>query len=78
METVRQCDCSRQPVVSAQPKGRRPCYQFCSTVLYSCYIPEKGYTREWINQRLQAIQVRKELTDEWDDRGIKKGQETLF
>ena len=26
----------------------------------------KGYTREWINQRLQAIQVRKELTDEWD------------
>ncbi len=28
----------------------------------------KGYTREWINQRLQAIQVRKELTDEWDAR----------
>ena len=27
---------------------------------------KKGYTREWINQRLQAIQVRKELTDEWD------------
>ena len=26
----------------------------------------KGYSREWINQRLQAIQVRKELTDEWD------------
>ena len=26
---------------------------------------KKGYTREWINQRLQAIQVRKELTDEW-------------
>jgi len=36
---------------------------------------KKGYTREWINQRLQAIQVRKELTDEWDDRGIKRGQE---
>lgn len=30
---------------------------------------KKGYSREWINQRLQAIQVRKELTDEWDDRG---------
>ena len=30
---------------------------------------KKGYTREWINQRLQAIQVRKELTDEWDARG---------
>ena len=36
---------------------------------------KKGYTREWINQRLQAIQVRKELTDEWDDRGIQKGAE---
>ena len=36
---------------------------------------KKGYTREWINQRLQAIQVRKELTDEWDARGIKKGIE---
>jgi len=36
---------------------------------------KKGYTREWINQRLQAIQVRKELTDEWDDRGVKKGTE---
>ena len=35
----------------------------------------KGYTREWINQRLQAIQVRKELTDEWDNRGVKKGVE---
>ena len=31
---------------------------------------KKGYTREWINQRLQAIQVRKELTDEWDARGV--------
>ena len=36
---------------------------------------KKGYTREWINQRLQAIQVRKELTDEWDTRGIRKGVE---
>lgn len=35
----------------------------------------KGYSREWINQRLQAIQVRKELTDEWEERGIKQGQE---
>ena len=34
---------------------------------------KKGYTREWINQRLQAIQVRKELTDEWDARGVQKG-----
>ncbi|MBQ9319938.1 MAG: phage antirepressor protein, partial [Acidaminococcaceae bacterium] len=30
----------------------------------------KGYTREWINQRLQAISARKELTDEWKDRGV--------
>lgn len=36
---------------------------------------KKGYTREWINQRLQAIQVRKELTDEWQDRGVQKGME---
>ena len=38
------------------------------------YLKE-GYTREWINQRLQAIQVRKELTDEWDARGVQKGVE---
>ena len=36
---------------------------------------KKGYSREWINQRLQAIQVRKELTDEWQSRGVKKGAE---
>jgi len=36
---------------------------------------KKGYSREWINQRLQAIQVRKELTDEWENRGVKKGME---
>ena len=36
---------------------------------------KKGYTREWINQRLQAIQVRKELTDEWDTRGVQRGVE---
>lgn len=36
---------------------------------------KKGYTREWVNQRLQAIQVRKELTDEWDNRGVKQGIE---
>ena len=35
----------------------------------------KGYSKEWINQRLKSIEVRKELTDEWEDRGIKKGQE---
>ena len=36
---------------------------------------KKGYSREWINQRLQAIQVRKELTDEWDARGVQMGKE---
>ena len=36
---------------------------------------KKGYSREWINQRLQAIQARKELTDEWDARGVQKGVE---
>ncbi len=36
---------------------------------------KKGYSKEWINQRLKSIEVRKGLTDEWDKRGIKKGQE---
>lgn len=35
----------------------------------------KGYSREWINQRLQAIQVRKELTDTWQDHGVKASNE---
>ncbi|WP_300602961.1 BRO family protein [Niabella sp.] len=35
----------------------------------------KGYSKEWINQRLKSIEVRKELTDEWEQRGVKKGQE---
>jgi hypothetical protein len=33
----------------------------------------KGYSKEWINQRLKSIEIRKELTDEWDNRGVKKG-----
>jgi hypothetical protein len=36
---------------------------------------KKGYTTAWINQRLKSIEVRKELTDEWQKRGVKKGQE---
>jgi hypothetical protein len=36
---------------------------------------KKGYTKEWINQRLKSIEVRKELTNEWDIRGVRKGQE---
>ena len=36
---------------------------------------KKGYSKEWINQRLKSIEVRKELTDERDERGVKKGQE---
>lgn len=36
---------------------------------------QKGYSREWINQRLQAIQVRKELTDTWQEHGVKEGLE---
>jgi hypothetical protein len=34
-----------------------------------------GYSKEWINQRLQAISARKELTDEWKERGVRKGVE---
>ena len=36
---------------------------------------KKGYSKEWVNQRLKSIEVRKELTDEWDMRGVKKGIE---
>jgi len=34
---------------------------------------QKGYSREWINQRLKSIEVRKELTDEWQEREMKEG-----
>ena len=36
---------------------------------------KKGYSKNWINQRLKSIEVRKDLTDEWDIRGVKKGLE---
>ncbi len=36
---------------------------------------DKGYSKEWVNQRLKSIEVRKELTDEWEQRGIKEGLE---
>jgi len=39
------------------------------------YYHRKGYSDNWINQRLKSIEIRKELTDEWEQRGIKKGQE---
>ena len=39
---------------------------------------KKGYSKEWINQRLKSIEVRKELTDEWDNRGVKKDRNMLF
>lgn len=35
----------------------------------------KGYTKAWINQRLKSIEVRKELTDEWEKRGVQKGMD---
>jgi hypothetical protein len=36
---------------------------------------KKGYSKDWINQRLKTIEVRKTLTDEWDLRGVSKGLE---
>jgi hypothetical protein len=39
------------------------------------YYHRKGYSESWINQRLKSIEVRKELTDEWERRGVRKGQE---
>jgi hypothetical protein len=35
----------------------------------------KGYSKEWINQRLKSIEVRRELTDEWENRGVRRGGE---
>jgi hypothetical protein len=39
---------------------------------------KKGYSKNWINQRLKSIEVRKELTDQWEVRGVKKGQEYVI
>lgn len=36
---------------------------------------QKGYSKEWINQRIKSIEVRKELTDEWQEREMKEGLE---
>ena len=36
---------------------------------------KKGYSKEWINQRLKSIEIRKELTDEWESKGVSKGWE---
>ena len=36
---------------------------------------KKGYSEEWIHQRLLAIRIRNELTDEWKKRGVQKGKE---
>ena len=33
-----------------------------------------GYSESWINQRLKSIEIRKELTDEWKNRGVKEGK----
>ncbi len=35
----------------------------------------KGYSKEWIERRMQTIEVRKQLTDEWKNRGVKEGQD---
>ncbi|MDR2342830.1 MAG: hypothetical protein LBD84_07325 [Campylobacteraceae bacterium] len=42
------------------------------------YYHRKGYSESWINQRLKSIEIRKELTDEWEKRGVKKGQEFAY
>ncbi|HAS80999.1 MAG: hypothetical protein UR25_C0003G0163 [Candidatus Nomurabacteria bacterium GW2011_GWE1_32_28] len=36
---------------------------------------QKGYSQNWINQRLKSIEIRKSLTDEWENRGVKEGKE---
>ena len=42
------------------------------------YYRAKGYTDGWINQRLQTIEMRKELTDEWKERGITNEKDILY
>ncbi len=39
---------------------------------------QKGYSRNWINQRLKSIEIRKALTDEWETRGVKEGIEFVI
>ena len=39
------------------------------------YYHRKGYSQNWINQRIKSIEVRKELTDEWEQRGVQRGRE---
>jgi hypothetical protein len=39
---------------------------------------KKGYSKNWINQRIKSIEIRKELTDEWDSKGVKKGLEYVI
>ena len=39
---------------------------------------KKGYSEEWVHQRLLAIRIRNELTDEWNRRGVQKGKEYVI
>ena len=36
---------------------------------------KRGYSKDWVNQRLKSIEIRKELTEEWEERGIKRKSE---
>jgi len=36
---------------------------------------KQGYSQNWVNQRLKSIEIRKDLTDEWEERGIKEGSQ---
>ena len=36
---------------------------------------KRGYSKNWVNQRLKSIEIRKELTDEWENRGVKRSDE---
>lgn len=42
------------------------------------YFKAKGYSNEWIEARLRGVNIRKELTDEWKQRGVKEGKEFAF
>ena len=53
----------------------RLCLLFCLFQICSFIDLRKGYTEEWVHQRLLAIRIRNDLTSEWQARGVEKGRE---
>ena len=65
------CQCRGDGRIAQKANGE---FIECNPKTCETYLA-KGYSKEWINQRLKSIEVRKELTDEWQERGMKQGLE---